>query len=290
MATKKRSISFVISRSKVINATIEGQTHVVPPEHPGYNAALDALKNDNVDEFRTALEHNEIVLNKVAEIVKCPLKIVNGTVINTVTNQPLHNYLTKKIVQFQREGQDFQPLLKFLGNVQNNPSFSVVNNLYDFLSHGNLPITNDGCFLGYKRVNEDYKDHYSQTFDHSIGATIEMPRNLVDDNNRQLCSVGFHVGTINYVNNFKNGPRVLVKVDPADVVAVDAREEKLRTCSYKVIAHYTHDLDISVYLVDETKPERQRVKAKTTHHKEKAKKTIKTIKKNLKKTKPKAKK
>jgi hypothetical protein len=56
-----------------------------------------------------------------------------------------------------------------------------VTELYGFLEKGNLPITNDGHFLAYKKVRKDYKDCHSGTMDNSIGQVVEMERNQVDD-------------------------------------------------------------------------------------------------------------
>jgi hypothetical protein len=66
-----------------------------------------------------------------------------------------------------------------------------------------------------------------------------MPRSSVDDDFRNHCSYGFHVGTLEYATKW--GPRcVLVKVDPADVVSVPSSCEcqKLRTSRYTVVCEY----------------------------------------------------
>ena len=123
-----------------------------------------------------------------------------------------------------------------------NPSRRAVNELYAFLSHKNLPVTDAGTFLAYKSVRSDYTDHHTGDFNNSIGNTLEMTRNNVCDDHNQGCSIGFHAGSLEYASSFGGADSVLliVEIDPADVVSVpsDCECQKLRTCKYKVVAKY----------------------------------------------------
>ena len=127
------------------------------------------------------------------------------------------------------DGLNIEPMIKFLDNLMENPSKKSVDELYSFLEYGNLPITPDGCFLAYKGVTTDFKDCHTRSFDNSVGAINEMPRNQVNDDPNAACSVGFHVGTFNYARGFGQ-ETTIVKVDPADAVSVphDHSCEKLR--------------------------------------------------------------
>lgn len=143
------------------------------------------------------------------------------------------------------------PLLKFLDNLMDNPSRRSVNELYSFLEHGNMPITPDGHFLGYKSVRPDMTDHYSGKFDNNIGQVLEMPRNAVCDDANHGCSYGFHVGSLEYATNFGGSDRkvVIVKVNPADVVSVphDCDFQKMRTSRYEVVGTYDAPLPNNYY-------------------------------------------
>jgi hypothetical protein len=103
-----------------------------------------------------------------------------------------------------------------------------------------MPITDDGCFIGYKAITNDWKDKHSRTFDNRVGKTPTVPRNTVDDDFRNGCSHGLHIGSYKYANEFARGDDriVLVKVNPADAVSVpeDCEFQKLRAWRYKVIA------------------------------------------------------
>jgi hypothetical protein len=141
------------------------------------------------------------------------------------------------------DGLPVEPLVNFLKNLLANPSKRSIEELYKFLEHKNMPITDDGCFLGYKGVRDDYMDVHSGRFDNHPGKVHEMPRSKVDDDFRRGCSYGFHVGSLEYATGW--GPRtVIVKVNPKDVVSVpeDCNWQKLRTAKYEVIDNYNGPL------------------------------------------------
>jgi hypothetical protein len=132
-----------------------------------------------------------------------------------------------------------------------NPSKRAVDELYTFLEHRALPITDNGNFLAYKAVREDYTDKYTGKFLNTIDAVLEMPRNKVDDDKNVGCSYGFHAGTIEYAKQFSGGCGhiMLVEINPSDVVSIptDCEFQKLRTCKYKVVGEYEIDLTDPLY-------------------------------------------
>jgi len=128
--------------------------------------------------------------------------------------------------------------IKFLENLMENPGYRSRNCLYNFLSHWSAPITEDGCFLAYKNVNNNYTDVHTGTFDNSIGTTVSMPRRDVNDDPNQTCSSGLHVAAPSYLPSFAPGRRTIVcKINPRDVVAVptDYSHAKMRVCQYEVV-------------------------------------------------------
>jgi hypothetical protein len=142
-----------------------------------------------------------------------------------------------------------------LENLMSNPSARAISELYDFLEHRALPITEDGYFLAYKSVRSDFKDKYSGTIDNSVGKTVEFPRNKVDDDRAHECSYGLHVGALAYSGpggwyNSASDKVVIVKVNPKDAVSVpqDHNAQKLRVCKYEVVSLYSGGMeDAPVY-------------------------------------------
>jgi hypothetical protein len=125
-----------------------------------------------------------------------------------------------------------------------NPSKRAVEELYTFLEKGNLPLTPDGYFLAYKKVQHDFKDIHSGTMDNSPGKIVEMERNAVDDNMHNTCSTVLHFCAKEYLPHFGNrasGKKadrvVILKINPADVVSIpaDYNSTKGRACRYEVI-------------------------------------------------------
>jgi len=145
-----------------------------------------------------------------------------------------------------RDGLPHEPLLNFFKNLMDNPSKRAVDELYDFLEAGELPITEDGHFLAFKNVRSNYKDIHSGTFDNSVGKVCEMPRNGVDEDKDRTCSAGLHFCSIKYLPSFTDsdgGKTMIVKINPKDVVAIpaDYNNTKGRTCRYEVVAEYKDD-------------------------------------------------
>jgi hypothetical protein len=242
------AISFILANSGTINAVYNGKAYVVPKDHPNYGEIKKAVAEGRGDDLATLVD-----VPKAVEVFAATAPIGTGEQKVTVKDgvvylgaNPVHNAVSDRILALMREGFPFQPMALFLENLMGNPSFRSVQELYKFLDRQGLPITEDGCFLGYKVVRENYTDKHTGTVDNRVGAKIPaMPRNMVDDNWRNACSSGYHVGSLEYVRNFCSGGEhlMIVKVNPKDVVSVPEGEEtKLRTTWYEVLS----ELDPSV--------------------------------------------
>ena len=150
----------------------------------------------------------------------------------------VRSVLAQRIISMAREGFEAAPLLLFLENLMLNPSNRAVEELYGFLEASSLPITDDGCFLAYKSVRQDYMDHYSGTMDNSVGSVVSMERNKVDEDKDRTCSYGLHFAAHEYASGFgSSGRMVVLKINPRDVVAIpsDYANQKGRCASYEVI-------------------------------------------------------
>lgn len=207
--------------------------HVITDTHPNYEPILELFETQNWEELDTLLD----IARTVSESLGLVHISENGEV--TFDGRPVHNTLTERIFQFMQQGLPWKPLALFLENLMANPSKASVDELYDFLEKEGIAITPDGHFLAYKGVDAEFKDVFTHTFDNSVGAINEMPRNSVDDDRRRHCSNGFHVGSHEYATGWAGpgGNVVLVKVNPADAVSVpeDHDCQKLRVCRYEVV-------------------------------------------------------
>lgn len=230
-----------------LTVILKNKAHQVIPDHTNYKLILEALPTATEDELLELVD----IEKAVASFSDGQVSIVNGKVM--FEGEEVHGSISKRIIEFMSKGLPFEPLVKFLENLMENPSMQSQQELYDFLEHENLPITEDGCFLAYKAVSKDFKDKWKGTFDNSVGQVCEMRRAKVDDNRSQGCSAGLHAGALNYVANYGSVDAgdniVIVKINPEDVVSVpsDCNCEKLRTCKYEVVGLYQGELPKPLY-------------------------------------------
>lgn len=232
-------ISFILTNSGTLNIVANGRSYVVPKDHKNYDQIKESVKKDDADNIDRLVN----VGQHIERFGEGNVTVEGGVV--SYRGEPVHDNICHRILKLKEDGFPFKPMMLFLSNIMENPSYHSRHELYAFLEHQGLPITEDGCFLGYKRVKMDYTDKNSGKFSNKVGVINEIPRNTVDDNWRLDCSSGFHVGSIEYVRHFGTSeePVVICKVNPKDVVSVPGNETtKLRTCKYEVVGEYDRTL------------------------------------------------
>ena len=172
----------------------------------------------------------------------------------TYNGRQLHTIDAERLMAFMRDKLSYKPIANYIARKMKNPSARAIKEMYNFLEHKGMPLTLRGTFIAYKGVSPDFwsirgnKDtvvlqgqvNGSGQILNTIGSTIEVERSSVDDDFRQGCAAGLHVGSLAYARDW--GKRViLVEVDPADVVSVpdDCSCQKLRCCKYTIVGEYS---------------------------------------------------
>jgi len=239
----KYTTAVIITGSGKIAATINGTSYVVETDHPKYKDAIQAIRNKDWNAFVNLVNLAKQVQNYFSK-AGSGVQIVNGMI--TFNGEVVHNTLTNRIIKFMRDGLPYEPLIKFFGNLMENPSKRAVDELYDFLEAGELPITEDGHFLAFKNVRSNYMDIHSGTFRNMVGDVCEMARNKVDEDKDRTCSYGLHFCSIAYLPHFSDsdgGHTMIVKINPRDVVAIpaDYKNTKGRCSRYEVVSEYKDD-------------------------------------------------
>ena len=117
-----------------------------------------------------------------------------------------------------------------------------VEDLMHFIARSELPLTDDGKIIAYKRVDRTHDDRevfvdcHSRRVEQNIGTRVTMDVDLVDSDRHNSCSVGLHVANLDYLRSFHGSHTLMVLVDPADFIAVPKGEDnKARVCSYDVV-------------------------------------------------------
>lgn len=221
-----------IITERSITILIKNRPEIIDNTHPNFNKVENALKAGKSEEEILKLINTS---KAVIDFGEGKVQVKNGEII--YNNKVVHSALATRILSLMERGFDINPFTKFMENLYQNPSKSAVDELYGFLEAGGLPITEDGHFMAYKKVKEDYMDCYSGTIDNSIGARPSMPRYEVDEDSNRTCSTGLHVASYSYMAHYPGDRIVICKINPKDVVAVpnDYNNAKMRVCEYEVV-------------------------------------------------------
>ena len=206
---------------------------------PLWDEVKEALINDDYDTAMQLLDKPAVI----SEFIKGSDLTIEGYTI-WYKGKELPSALARRILRMREEGFDVTPMVRFVERLYQNPSNRAITELYGFLSCNDLPITEDGFFLAYKRIRENWKDCHSGTIDNSIGEIVEMERQDVDDDCNRTCSHGLHFASLNYLTHFGGSKLVALKISPADVVSIpiDYDNSKGRCCRYQVIEELPMEL------------------------------------------------
>jgi hypothetical protein len=233
-----------ILTDRSLTIVLNDEPKTITSENPVWNDAITAIREGRFNDLTEILDK----CKAIARFSHGKIEVRDGLV--TYAGEEIHNIVVDRILNFIKNGLPYEPLVKFLDKLMQNPSRRAVNELYKFLEHKKMPLTPDGDFLAYKSVRADFTDWYSGQHDFSIGQVREMARNQVCDNADVGCSAGYHAGSEEYAKSFNGGGNlVIVKINPADVVSVptDCECQKLRAYRLEVVALYRKALDKELY-------------------------------------------
>jgi hypothetical protein len=262
----------IVSDGENTNITVYISGHPYPlvadDSHPNYAEIKDVVVFDLAegdDEYLIGLFDVAATAAKYFAPLSERVSVANGRLY--FDNDEVDNSLAKQVVRFINEGvSDWQPLVKFMENVANNPHPHSREQLYDWLAKRDFTITDEGYIVAYKGVqvseNGGYESIHSgkAIVDGEVvsgriptnpGSIVEMPRLEVHHDPSTGCSTGLHAGNWRYARSFAN--IVLeVRINPRDVVSVptDSDWEKVRVCRYEVIQVVDAAYDTSVLFSD----------------------------------------
>lgn len=225
----------------VITVVIQNQVRTVPKSNPNFTMLADLLrqKTHDVEKIKDMLDLKKFIAKAMHGRVQ-----ISDTEVR-LAGKPINNVVVTRILDLMREGHDVEIMSMFLDRLMNNPLETAQNELLLWLEAGAMPLTEDGCFLAFKAVKRDFKDKHTGTMDNSVGKVVSMPREQVDDNRHNECSRGLHFCSPGYLSSFASygDPIMIVKIDPADVVAIpaDYQNQKGRAWRYEVVGQVPPD-------------------------------------------------
>lgn len=242
-------MNYYQKQSQGLTVYIDGKGSSISSDAPQYTELLAACRAGNWPKAKKLMSVKSLFNENGIRI-----RIVNENIIYQgvdKTEQVLAGPLVDRIFKAFKQGgttNAIKPLMVFMDNVMRNPHKDIREELYEFLQSGAMPITNDGCFLAYKKVRNDYFDIYSGKLDNSPGKLVTMPATECGDTNRnELCSHGLHFCARNYLSSYSvnnNNKVVVVKVNPRHVFAIprDHSFTKGRASEYYVIGECKGDV------------------------------------------------
>lgn len=264
--TYPESMSTIITESMVA-VVIDGKQYLASKGQPQYGQVLQILRNWNEGLYHEDLSTYEAVAMFTLDLTDAftPARIMENYLNNvkdervTYSNgnvyfngEILGGPIATRIKSLAQQSLPIDPLLRFCENLQGNPSKNSADQLLGFLEKHHMAITNEGKFKAYKVVNSNFTDCHTGRIDNSVGQTVRMQRNRVQDDPTITCSHGLHVCAHEYARGFFFGSgRILVEVevDPSNVVSIptDYNNAKMRVCEYTVIRELERGIEEDIY-------------------------------------------
>lgn len=224
----------------------EGDPVNILDSDPLFNIVSKALSLHDYKKIVDVLNDKKNIL-KYTTLGKFSLDSDKNIVIN---GKVIPRAISDKIIKFVNLSIDTTPLEKFWENLEKNPSHESQHDLFIFLEKNHIPITEDGYFIAYRSVKENFTDHHTGTMDNSVGSIVKMDRNLVNADRNTACAPGLHVAAYRYLPTMGQGVIVEVKVNPKNVVSVpiDHEMQKMRVCEFEILSvHNGDELDDELY-------------------------------------------
>lgn len=219
---------------------VDGDALTIPAEHKNFDAVRQAISEKRpASDIKTLMDMVGSTVREMEAVTTSGFVKADRNGV-TYKGKEIHGSVVERIKEHIAEGLDTAPLIAFLEKLLLNHRREAVLSLFDFLDANNIPLTEDGDFVVYKKVRTDYRDIFSGTFDNSVGAKPRVEPWEVEADRNVTCAKGLHVCSRQYLPHFggSSGSRVVIcKVNPADVVAVpnDYNNSKMRLCGYEVI-------------------------------------------------------
>jgi len=268
MSELKQIVSMLVAEEKITLFTAKGEVLELPATGPH-----DTTK---ISEFLTPkLTGNNIVDLNLSDYLTLHRAIIpegyenQGIVVTQIIDgvelQGIF-YPSAMAVSVRHEGEDVViPKVEKLekhalrANAENSPAvrnflrriapvakdrLHSAEDLMDFIEKSELPLTNDGLIIGYKKVNQTqdgyFVDVHSGKIKQRVGSRVWMDVDAVDPSRNQSCSHGLHVANLGYLCGFGGNHTLIVLVDPAHFIAVPHGEtNKARVCQYDIIGVMT---------------------------------------------------
>jgi hypothetical protein len=239
--SKNMTVAYIIDNDGTINLFKGSSNHVINSSHMNYSKIVECLNKEDYADLDSLINVTKTVKEKSCG----KIQIKNGSIY--YNDKELINPLSDRIIKMIKGNLPFKPMVKFLENLMENESIESIKELYLFMQKNNLPITEDGHLIAYRKVDDNYMSYHPNPDGsknrNMIGDVVEKKRNEVDNDRNSTCSRGLHFCSIEYLPHYEggHGKVMIIKINPKNVVSipVDYNNAKGRCCKYEVVGEYT---------------------------------------------------
>jgi hypothetical protein len=224
---------------------VDNKATTFTKDNPFFDRIVELYKEKKWDEIKDYFN----LKNYVFKYSNGRIKVGDEVVL--YDNKEVHNEIATRILQFLKEGIDIAPLCLFLENLWNNPEEHVRQDLFLFLENNQLPITDDGGFVAYKLVKNDYSPYYMSGMKerYHVGFDVTYPREQCYNGRTECGGGGLYFARKEYWSSVSfdeqnrysgDGRMLIVKIMPQDVTSVPAGEggRKGICCKMYVLNEY----------------------------------------------------
>lgn len=219
-----------------VSVYAEGEYHSIQKTDPNYDAVVQELAKPAGERDEQKILDLLNVPRAVEKVAVGRIKVTDSQIL--FRDEEIGGYMVDKLLAMHGKGENLDPWVRFMDNLMDNPNAEVREDLYKWMEKGQLPLTEDGMIIAFKKVNSDFTDVHTGKFDNTPGQELEMPREKCDPNRDRTCSTGFHFCSADYLYMFGGSKVVVVNINPRDVTAIptDYNLTKARCCKYRVVA------------------------------------------------------
>lgn len=201
----------------------DGNSAVWQADNPQFDRVLELCKSNNWIQIEMLHNQAKILMTSDSTKVEKDGKVSVIKNNKSITLEPTEdNNLLNMIALLKKKGvldDNITPVKPFITNMLENPYIDAVHEIYEYCKNMDFEITEDGCFLAYKKVRDDLGSVYDNgKTKHKIGEYTEVEK--FDTDRSRECSYGLHFCSKQYLNSYGGEVVILVKVNPKDVVSI----------------------------------------------------------------------
>lgn len=239
----------VIFRSDRIIVNLDGTSYTRDKDDPEYDEIVQALAINDEDALREILTAEARVSETLRELEE--VGIVRKAGQYYYKSEPLPPLVENYLLSAMRNDSSVVGIAMFIQRLFENPIDGTRKRLFEFMQKNKMPLTDDGCFIAYKVVRNDYRSISGGVVDNTPGRLVgPVPWSEVDTDSSVTCSRGLHVCSKEYLPHFggydnRENNVVAVKVPPDWVGAIpdDYNNAKIRTRGYLVLEDITDEVN-----------------------------------------------